>query len=1233
MRLRSVGKRARVLSVLLVLVTAVAGVVSSFAGSRFVTSSTAGSLESAVTKKTPDFVGNPAIGAAALDDRLRGVPLPGGRENEAAEIRERQRRLLDRLSYPAGRIPPAWRSQALDHIQVNVADARDLPLDGSTDVGPSDGTNPDAIIPVGANSWTSVGPAPIDNNAASDGFKYGLVTGRINAIAVDPRTTTPGSIRVWAGSAAGGLWKTEKCCTDLTTWTPMWDGKNAVSQAVGAIKLHPTNPDIVYVGTGDPNGNGGDQFGEGIMKTTNRGATWQQLGADVFTPYAVGTPDAESQNVSAIEIDPRRPNTVIVGTLNGFFMSYDAGVTWTKYNIANIPTNAAGDDYRQRISSIVVDGSVNPSRMFVAVGYENGGNEQWNGVYRASIPASGAPAFTRMTAGWPAPNTDYVGRIRLATSRGNPGKTLTIYAQVGSTNYNQDAYGNSTTALGTWVLRNAGTNTTWVRLAGSQASAYKNCLNQVNTESQDWYDLFIGVDPSNDRTLYVGRTSMYKATVNTGYSGFAGVKDLTAVYALSNSGTALCPEYGKVHPDNHAFAWVGPATSKSFLVGNDGGVYFNNNNGDKAAWKPIYKNMNITEFYAGQLGNDFTVAPQWAFGGSQDNGNESWDATGANKLWKARGNGGDGFFTAFDPKAGTLTAGNWYTEYTYGQLGCSNTGANGPFNVNCIGGWYNPTTGQQVDPTDWSTPYQLDQAHCNNTSCKNLILGTYRVWATGTGGMSPSAWKAVSGDLTQSERGVLIDVRYARSNPKAAVVGSNDGVVSVSHNIYGGTGCTQAKNNTVGFACAPNAAATWAKLAGGILPNRAIESVAFAPTTDKTIYAAVGGFNTNTPSTPGHIFQATCATNCGSAASWTWVNKSGNLPDVPATAVIANPNNAKQVFLGTYFGFYYTNDITAANVVWYRYQVGLPNTVIRYLTTDRVGKTLGAFTFGRSLYTIKLPLAAGWNGCADAYEPDNTKAAAQVFKVGSVQQRAFCANADQDWVVFKVPASASYRIETLNLSASANTILTLYSGNGTTVLKTDDDSGGLRRSLIVRTLAAGTYYVKAVQKGGAGAPTGYTYDLKIAPGSGGSTGNPCTLDEPNNTSGTAKVFTPLGSTRGYAFCASLDEDWIKFTVAAGNYQVQTLSPAASVDTVLWIYDSVGNFILKDDGGKGAPETLAVSLPAGTYWVQVYDYNNVYGPTATYNLRVAVYPSTTAPDTVFQAPVGAPFERPAHTKSQ
>jgi len=144
-----------------------------------------------------------------------------------------------------------------------------------------------------------------------------------------------------------------------------------------------------------------------------------------------------------------------------------------------------------------------------------------------------------------------------------------------------------------------------------------------------------------------------------------------------------------------------------------------------------------------------------------------------------------------------------------------------------------------------------------------------------------------------------------------------------------------------------------------VLPNRPILDVATDPLNPLVGYAAVGGFSANSPSTPGHILQVTCTANC---ASFTWVDKSGNLPDIPANAVIANPNIPNQVFAGMDWGLYYTDNINANPPVWQRFE-GLPHVMVWSLTIDRGFTTLAAFTRSRGAWAWPLPVPAG--GTAD----------------------------------------------------------------------------------------------------------------------------------------------------------------------------------------------------------------------------------------------------------------------------
>ncbi len=891
---------------------------------------------------------------------LRSMPYPGGQLDESDVVRMHSARLWYLLTYPTGVMPSTPWTKAKKHVKGKVKDAEPWPgeplrsiFDSAADEEIA-GVSGKAVIPPGTNTWVLYGPKPLDSvGTTNNAYRYGIVTGRVSAggLAVDPSNPST----AYAAFSAGGLWKTTNLGAATVTWTPLWEDKDFVTQSAGAIEIDPNNSNVVYVGTGDWDAN--DQFGEGIMKTADGGATWAHLGADVFTPYSPTHPAGgnrwSNQNIRTIEVDPKNSNRILAGTRFDLYISHDAGATWQICGFGNGYTNPAASNPTanavNRISSIYLDGRGATTVAYVAVGYyANNGNGN-NGVYRFNMPASGCPVwpsgFTLLSGGFPASTGNGVnqaaggsitGRIELAAGFGTDG-LLTLYAQV--------AKATDQTAEGTYVLRPDGGSTTWTKLTGS--TTYPTCAGGSSGTGQDWYDLFIAVDPANDKTLYIGHIDAFKSTVNATYTSITA-SNLTNVYTTS------CPSYGKVHPDQHALAFVPGTSGSTFLLGNDGGVYYNNNRGDVNAWKQLNDTINTTQFYAGQIGKDFAGGgAQWWLGGMQDNGNGSWDSTKPTLLSTGRSVGGDGFFSAFDVLAGTETAGWWFTEYTYGSMYCSrNSGADGPFSSAC-----GPN---QTGTADWSAPFLMDTLHCTSSVCRNMIFGEDYVHAAGAFGVQKPTWKRVSPRLTRGGSvDSIITLNLAPNNPRAAAAGTSDGKLWWSDNIHTGTNCTQAAANTSSFSCSPNMSATWRDVdsTNAVLPNRAIQGVAFDPTDHTRIYGAVGGFNINTPTTPGHLFELKW-----NGSAWTRANKTGNLPDVPAASVAVNPLNRKQVFVGTFFGFYYTDDIDAATPVWARYQWGLPNTVIQYLTVDRgpaaspfLGTTLMAFTYGRGVYAIKLP--------------------------------------------------------------------------------------------------------------------------------------------------------------------------------------------------------------------------------------------------------------------------------------
>ena len=198
---------------------------------------------------------------------------------------------------------------------------------------------------------------------------------------------------------------------------------------------------------------------------------------------------------------------------------------------------------------------------------------------------------------------------------------------------------------------------------------------------------------------------------------------------------------------------------------------------------------------------------------------------------------------------------------------------------------------------------------------------------------------------TLGNRSYINQVKYSPKYMSVAIVGTNDGNVHIGFNL--GTGVANQAN--------------WVNVTGGnaVLPNRPVQGITLDPSVSAANvpvgYAALSGFNANsltaTP-TPGHVFQVTCTANC---ATFTWLDKSGNLPDIPANAVIVNPNYPQQVFVGTDFGLYYTNDITQGSPTWFRFESGLPNVMIWDLQIDRGSTAISVWTRGRGAYVYPLP--------------------------------------------------------------------------------------------------------------------------------------------------------------------------------------------------------------------------------------------------------------------------------------
>ena len=127
-----------------------------------------------------------------------------------------------------------------------------------------------------------------------------------------------------------------------------------------------------------------------------------------------------------------------------------------------------------------------------------------------------------------------------------------------------------------------------------------------------------------------------------------------------------------------------------------------------------------------------------------------------------------------------------------------------------------------------------------------------------------------------------------------------------------------------------------------------------------------------------------------------------------------------------------------------------------------------------------LPARAAQQGCADAYEPDNSDVAAQPITIGETQTHYFCVANDQDWVAFTATAGTTYRVETLNLATDVDTYVYLYAPDGVTELSSDDDGGPGVASLLEYTITqTGTYYVWVRHYDPDAGDPAFSYELRL----------------------------------------------------------------------------------------------------------------------------------------------------------
>jgi photosystem II stability/assembly factor-like uncharacterized protein len=241
--------------------------------------------------------------------------------------------------------------------------------------------------------WTSLGPTTYSDGA---GWNGGL--GRVNCIAFHPTLANT----IWIGCPAGGLWKTTN---GGSTWTPLTDGMPNIG--VSGIAVHPTNPNIMYILTGD--GDGRNTPSIGVLKTVNGGITWYSTGLN-FT-------ESDTSGGYKLLIHPTNPEILFAATSSGIYKTTNGGVTW-----ANVKTGYFHDiEFKPN----------NPSVIYISSGVYNYKSEDtgdtWTGLTGMNFFCS------RIALGVTSANSNYLYGLQGPASAAGFFKGLMLSTNSGST--------------------------------------------------------------------------------------------------------------------------------------------------------------------------------------------------------------------------------------------------------------------------------------------------------------------------------------------------------------------------------------------------------------------------------------------------------------------------------------------------------------------------------------------------------------------------------------------------------------------------------------------------------------------------------------------------------------------------------------------------------------------------------------------------------------------------------
>ena len=564
-----------------------------------------------------------------------------------------------------------------------------------------------ALAKQSSGSWDFAGP--------------GNIGGRVVDVAFDPRDSNV----LWVTAATGGVFKSTN---KGQSWQPVFDEQPVLT--IGDLALAPSNPDIVYVGTGEANGSVNNYAGAGMYRSVDGGANWAFAGLE------------ETTSIGRVLVHPDNPDVVWAGAIGSYYLpdehrgvykSTDGGQSWEQTLAINDSTGVIDLVMRPDNPDVLFAASwqrvrrPTGSRLFgrgSGVWRSNDGGETWE--------------LLDHTRGLPSPYDHIdaegrarIGRIGLDISPSHPD---TMYA----------FYSDGTGYLGFYASHDGGES--WFDADPDRQMTEKSNIGLTPHPVLFEFSWFFGqvrVHPTDPENVFVLDVQIMETQD----------PDISWVH---KDGT---------HVDHHAMAFD-PFDPNIIVEGNDGGVAISHDGG--TSWERL-GDLPITQLYEVSFDPN---NPERLYAGSQDN-HPIRTRTGFPNEWHDILEGGDGMEVVADP----LDPNTAWAMVQLGRL------------YRIDGLWAPPGVAQPYshagvgipdeDPRNWNTPFVIDPWDPNV-----FYLGTNRVYRTMNRVVGNSPWEPISPDLTKGlgyERiGTITRIMPAPSNPDIIYTGTDDGNVWVS---------------------------------------------------------------------------------------------------------------------------------------------------------------------------------------------------------------------------------------------------------------------------------------------------------------------------------------------------------------------------------------------------------------------------------------------------------------------